>query len=104
MPEIQDKRLKELEKAEAKLQALENAGVHNWQFYEDALKDFLQAELKEELLNELVMNIEDVFCEAEVQEPAGRGCGYSISINEYQRNLLRKYIVNYRNVFNNLED
>ncbi len=36
---ISAKRLKELERAQAKLQALENGGVDNWEWYHDALKD-----------------------------------------------------------------
>ena len=38
MVEISEERLKELEDAEAKLIALEAAGVDNWQGYDDAME------------------------------------------------------------------
>lgn len=37
---IDEKRLEELLKAEAKLQALENAGVDNWQWYSEAMEEY----------------------------------------------------------------
>lgn len=36
---ISEKRLKELERAAAKLQALENGGVDNWEWYSESLKE-----------------------------------------------------------------
>jgi hypothetical protein len=37
---ISESRLRELEKAEAMLQALEAGGVDNWQWYEDSLEEY----------------------------------------------------------------
>jgi hypothetical protein len=37
---VDEKRLEELLKAEAKLQALENAGVDNWQWYSEAMEEY----------------------------------------------------------------
>lgn len=37
---ITQKRLDELEKAEAKLQALQNGGVDNWEWYDDSMDSY----------------------------------------------------------------
>lgn len=56
MAKITDKRLKELERKEAKLNALDAGGVDNWEGYEDSLKEYWTAneleEKKEALLSE----------------------------------------------------
>lgn len=40
MVEITEERLKELEKRDEKLSALESGGVDNWEWYEDSLEEF----------------------------------------------------------------
>lgn len=50
---IDEKRLEELLKAEAKLQALENAGVDNWQWYSEAMEEYNKWE-KQKLLKTLL--------------------------------------------------
>ena len=50
--EISEKRLKELERAEAKLNALENYGVDNWEGYGDALTEYHQENAIDESYDE----------------------------------------------------
>ena len=45
--EISEKRLRELERAERKLDALERGGVDNWEWYGEALNDFWAQEERE---------------------------------------------------------
>ena len=52
--EISEKRLKELERAEAKLNALENYGVDNWEGYGDALTEYHQENAIDESYDKLV--------------------------------------------------
>jgi hypothetical protein len=46
--EIDEKRLKELEKSERMLLALQRGGVDDWEWYGDALSEFWVEELLEE--------------------------------------------------------
>jgi len=75
---IDPKRLKELERSEAKLNALEAGGVDNWEWYGDALAPLQK---QEEIDDEISHSVEDILatvCE-KVDEPAGHGCGYGVS-------------------------
>lgn len=66
----------------SKLSALEAGGVDNWEWYDESLKDWH----KENDLNDLIFSmcdwIYDASIDAEVDYPAGRECGPSISITE----------------------
>ena len=74
---ITKERLKELERKEAKLQALENGGVDNWSYYDEALTEYFEHEEKEEKLDKLMVDIEEAVNEG-VYEPADRGAGFAI--------------------------
>ena len=68
--QIDSERLKKLERAEMKLQALEQGGVDNWEFYSEALNEYSNT-------IELEENIEEVLTEIEVALlPSERGAGY----------------------------
>jgi tRNA A37 N6-isopentenylltransferase MiaA len=83
LTKITEKRLKELERAEAKLYALEAGGVDNWEWYSESLKEWRKENQEEELMDELIENIHQIFAEsASVDEPAGRGCGYRIWLED----------------------
>ena len=86
-------RLAQLEKAEKKLQALEAGGVDNWEWYSESLKDFFVEEEREELLDKILENTIQVFCEeGEVNYPAGREAGHSISLSRESEQFLRRVL------------
>jgi hypothetical protein len=80
---ISEKRLKELERAEAKLAALEAGGVDNWEWYDEALKDYRETIEQEERLEALLEDLE-VELLSGAHEPSERGGGYSTT-NEARR-------------------
>ena len=73
---ISNKRLRELELAERKLQALENGGVDNWEWYDQALGSFIKDIEAEERLEELLVDLEVALLNGAF-EPSERGAGYS---------------------------
>lgn len=74
---ILEKRLRELERAEAKLQALEAGGVDNWEWYDESLKEFRE---EVELLEEVDNLMEEVFqiVGEGAYEPSERGAGFAL--------------------------
>lgn len=93
---VQEKRLKELERAYAKLQALENGGVDNWEWYGESLKEWNKENALEELFEDTYEELLEILVEARVDEPAGRGCGYSITPDEDSvRKLLKRFTISY---------
>ena len=71
-------RLLELERAAAKLNALEAGGVDNWEWYDEALKDYRQTIELEEKYEDLLNDIAECLCEG-IDQPAGSGCGFEFS-------------------------
>lgn len=73
---ISGKRLKDLQRAEARLQALEAAGVDNWDGYDDALEPYRQEIETEERRDEL---LDDIISELAggAYEPSERGAGFA---------------------------
>jgi len=65
-------RLKELERAEAKLNALEAGGVDNWEWYGESLKEYNAENEIEEKRDELLDELETVFGGC-AYEPSERG-------------------------------
>lgn len=62
-----------------KLEALEQAGVHNWEGYDEALKCWYINEQKDEVISDFVENVLQTISEsAEVEYPAGREAGHNI--------------------------
>lgn len=82
--EITAQRLAELEKAERKLNALVAGGVDNWEWYREVLKELALEEEIDEMYDKFIDDLNDMLTEAKVEEPAGRGCGYSIEFDEGQ--------------------
>jgi hypothetical protein len=70
------KRLKELEKAEQKLLALEAGGVDNWEWYDEAMTPVLKSQ---EIEDKIESFLEDLECTllVGVYEPSERGAGYA---------------------------
>ena len=71
---ISPRRLKELERMESKLNALESGGVDNWDFYGDSLKAYHLENEKEERIDALIADLEIAFGEC-AYEPSERGAG-----------------------------
>jgi hypothetical protein len=90
---------REIQRKLDKLEALEAGGIDNWEFYDCALKEWNDANHKDECIDQAIENINDLLIEAEVEEPAGHGAGYSINLDE---NVLFKILNNLiKNVQNN---
>lgn len=68
---------KQIERRLAKLDALEAGGVDNWDFYDDALKDYRATIQKEETVESIMSDLMDIISES-IHEPAGRDCGFGI--------------------------
>lgn len=89
---ITEKRLRELEDAEAKLDALEAGGVDNWEWYSESLKEYFKEKEYEEFIGELIEGISEIVA-VEAYEPAGNGAGYAIKedgINQIE-SLIRDF-------------
>ncbi len=71
---LTEKRIEELERAEAKLNALEAHGVDNWDGYDDALTEYRAQNELEEKRTDLINELAEVFGEC-AYEPAGQGAG-----------------------------
>lgn len=87
-PEI----IRELEKAERKLLALEAGGVDNWYGYDFALESVRAEEEYEEFIDDVVSEILDAIG-GELEEPAGRGCGRAVTDRGagFIADVLKKY-------------
>lgn len=95
--QIDTQRLKELERMESKLAALEAGGVDNWEWYGASLKDWY----KEEDKQELIVNLMDTICEVfavhgSVDYPAGMEAGASIYLEDlkYLEDAIKDYTEN----------
>lgn len=91
---ITPERIRELEKAEEKLTALENAGVDNWDGYGDALEAIRKREALDE---EIDAALDEVMCElgGGAYEPSERGAGVAFhqGAELAARTILRKLIL-----------
>lgn len=91
---ISEERLKELEDAETKLLALEAGGVDNWEYYDKSLESYYKKKEIEDCFDSLVEDeIYEIITE-NVEEPAGRGCGYGLRSEAYFliKRCIRKFI------------
>lgn len=75
---VSEKRLKELERAEAKLNALEAGGVDNWEWYGESLKEYRVENELEEKREDLLDELEVIFGEC-AYEPSERGAGIAFT-------------------------
>ena len=75
---ISDKRIKELERAEAKLNALEEGGVNNWEWYGESLKDYWAENERDEKMEDMMT---DLLAElgSGAYEPSERGAGFTFT-------------------------
>lgn len=75
---VSEKRMKELLRAEAKLNALEAGGVDNWEWYGEALKGYHAENERDERLEALVDELEHIFGES-AYEPSESGAGVAFN-------------------------
>lgn len=84
-----------------KLSALENNGVDNWEWYGDALAEWNKENELDELAEEFLENMNDLTVDAEVDYPAGREAGHSITLpQEDVRELFVSFIGKYKEMMN----
>lgn len=83
---ISEKEYAELKDAQAKLNALENGGVDNWDNYDDALDDYYRHKEIENEFDEAWSNALSHLSSC-VDEPAGSGCGYGFTNNSNEMRL-----------------
>ncbi len=95
--EVSTKRLKELERTEAKMAALDAGGVDNWEWYGDALKDWFNENEHEENINSLIKDLETTFGEC-AYEPSERGAGIAFRDDIYDdvTEVLKAHKVNFK--------
>ena len=74
--EISKSRLKELELIEAKMRALEGAGVDNWEGYGIAMEEIEEQERVDSAIEEAAEKALQVL-EESLHEPSERGAGFS---------------------------
>jgi len=75
---INEQRIKELERAEAKLHALEAGGVDNWDFYDESLAEWRGENEHDEKICSLTNDLETVFGEC-AYEPSEHGAGIAFN-------------------------
>jgi len=90
---ISAKRLKELERAESKLNALEAGGVDNWDYYGESLRDWFKETELEEIIESFIENAAQILAEdSEVDYPAGREAGPNVQLTSAGENALRNML------------
>lgn len=90
---VTKKYLKSLERAAAKLQALEDGGVDNWEWYGESLKDFRKEEELDDLIAKHVDNIcQTVAEDCTVEYPSCREAGAAIMFPDGVEEQIEKWI------------
>lgn len=89
--QITKERLAQLEDAEAKLRALENGGVDNWQWYDQALEGYQKAKEQKEAIDYAFDCLIERLC-SNICEPAGSGAGYGILDQEELQDAKAEFI------------
>jgi hypothetical protein len=106
MGNISEQRLRQLERAERKLNALESGGVDNWEWYSESLKDYFKEEELAELLDDSTQQLEeDLFSEPDfwnVEIPSVREAGYSVYLTEDGQKFLRQYLESFKSKIDEL--
>lgn len=77
---------KDIERRLALLDALEAAGVDNWQGYDVATEELRKRARFEERCEEVMGTICEILAQG-VEEPAGRGAGYGFKTENYSEAL-----------------
>lgn len=91
---ISEKRLRELEIAEKKLNALEAGGVDNWEWYGEAIEPFIKELEREEKILNLLEDLEVEFLTG-AYEPSERGAGFAV--RDESRKAAHKLLLDFLN-------
>ena len=92
---ISKERLKELERMESKLNALESGGVDNWDFYDECLTEYNKEQEMESELDDLMEDVEVAIFEG-AYEPSERGAGFAATQEgrDEARDIILRFINN----------
>lgn len=85
---------RQTERRLAKLDALEAGGVDNWEWFDESLKDWHKENHVDECVDSAIDEINELLVEAEVDQPAGPGCGYSITFDTTAMERLLLKLIN----------
>lgn len=93
---ISKSHLEDIDHRLEKLRLLELGGVDQWDSYDFVLRHWNIKDAHKVAMDKLIQNINDVVAEAEVDQPAGSGCGYAISFDEDQvAKYVKQYVTRY---------
>lgn len=100
MVDITEARLKELERIESKMLALEAGGVDNWEWYCESLKDCNKENELDELIDNFIGEFYDNYFEfTEVDFPAGLDAGANVSFSSkwspFFEGMIREFLKGY---------
>lgn len=73
---------KKMQREISKLNALESGGVDNWEWYYESLSAWHKENDIDEFLDGAVEELHEFLVDADVDQPAGQGCGYSITLSD----------------------
>lgn len=63
-----------------KLEILEGWGVEGWSCYDEALEEWDREIQKEKIADDFIDRLLEIIClDCEIEEPAGKRCGYAIN-------------------------
>lgn len=83
----------------AKLNALESGGVENWEWYSESLAGWHKENAIDEFLDDAAVELHEFLIEAEVDYPAGREAGHSITLSDDDcRKFFKWFIKNYEEI------
>ena len=99
---ISKQKYKELLRQANKLQALEDGGVDNWQFYEEALDKYFKDEEVDALIEKFIEDALEALV-GNIDEPLGHGAGYGLTERgeDAIEEVAYKFSANLRNIINN---
>jgi len=103
--ELTSEEWKRIQRQLSKLNALESGGVDNWDYYGESLNSWFKENEIDELLDNAIIDISELTAEAEVDQPAGHGCGYCIKLPEDSlRKILLEFGKNYHDITNDTNE
>ena len=96
---MSSKRIQELLNAERKLNALEEGGVEDWEWYDEALGAIRKEDSLRDVVDMYVLNISELAAAAEVSPEDSRNGLYIVSVDEDEtRGILEAFLQEYKKV------
>jgi len=88
---------KKMQRDIAKLNALEAGGVDNWEWYSESLSSWHKENTVDEFLDDAAVELHEYLFDADVDQPAGQGCGYNITLSDKRcRDFFEWFIKKYQ--------